>query len=100
MEEMRVQSLGREDSWKKGMVTQYFPIYFPGESHGQRSLVGCRPWGHKESNMIEHKHEGQRLRHQSSSYVFMGDSNLMVLKLCCMLESPGEPKYTDAGSCT
>ena len=21
-----------------------------GESHGQRSLVGCSPWGHKESD--------------------------------------------------
>ena len=22
--------------------------------HGQRSLVGCRPWGHKELDMTEH----------------------------------------------
>ena len=26
------------------------PVFFPGESHGQRSLVGCSPRGHKESN--------------------------------------------------
>ena len=25
----------------------------PGESHGQRSLVGYSPWGHKESDMTE-----------------------------------------------
>ena len=25
----------------------------PGESHGQRSLEGCSPWGHTESNTIE-----------------------------------------------
>ena len=24
-----------------------------GESHGQRSLVGCNPWGHKESGTTE-----------------------------------------------
>ena len=24
------------------------PIFLPGESQGQRSLVGCRPWGHTE----------------------------------------------------
>ena len=24
------------------------PVSLPGESHGQRSLVGYRPWGHKE----------------------------------------------------
>ena len=23
------------------------PVFLPGESHGQRSLVGCRPWGHR-----------------------------------------------------
>ena len=22
------------------------PVLLPGESHGQRSLVGCSPWGH------------------------------------------------------
>ena len=27
-------------------------IFLPGESHGQRSLVGYRPWGHKESDML------------------------------------------------
>ena len=25
------------------------PVSLPGESHGQRSLVGCSPWGRKES---------------------------------------------------
>ena len=27
----------------------------PGESHGQRSLAGYRPWGHKESDTTEVK---------------------------------------------
>ena len=27
--------------------------YSPGESHGQRSLVGCRPWGREESETTE-----------------------------------------------
>ena len=26
------------------------PVFLPGESHGQRSLVGYSPWGHKESD--------------------------------------------------
>ena len=26
----------------------------PGESHGQRSLAGYSPWGHKELDMTEH----------------------------------------------
>ena len=28
-------------------------VFFPGKSHGWRSLVGCSPWGHKESHMTE-----------------------------------------------
>ena len=27
------------------------PVSLPGKSHGQKSLVGCSPWGHKESGM-------------------------------------------------
>ena len=26
------------------------PVFLPGKSHGQRSLVGYSPWGHKESD--------------------------------------------------
>ena len=29
------------------------PVFLPGESHGQRSLAGCSPWGCKESDMTE-----------------------------------------------
>ena len=29
------------------------PVFLPGEFHGQMSLVGYRPWGHKESDMTE-----------------------------------------------
>ena len=29
------------------------PVFLPGESHGQRSLVSYRPWGRQESDMTE-----------------------------------------------
>ena len=29
------------------------PVFLPGEFHGQRSLAGYRPWGHKESDTTE-----------------------------------------------
>ena len=29
------------------------PVFLPGESHGQRSLVGYSPWGHKVSDRTE-----------------------------------------------
>ena len=32
------------------------PVFFPGESHGWRSLVGYSPWGHQESNTTERFH--------------------------------------------
>ena len=32
---------------------QPISVLLPGESHEQRSLVGCSPWGHKESDMTE-----------------------------------------------
>ena len=45
---MWVQSLGREDPLEE--VWQPTPVFFPGESHGQRSLEGYSPWGQKESD--------------------------------------------------
>ena len=32
---------------EKDMATT--PVFLPGESHGQRSLAGYSPWGHKDS---------------------------------------------------
>ena len=29
------------------------PVLSPGKSYGQRSLVGCSPWGHTESDTTE-----------------------------------------------
>ena len=32
------------------------PQFLPGKFHGQRSLAGYSPWGHKESDTTEHTH--------------------------------------------
>ena len=32
------------------------PVFFPGKSHGWRSLVGCSPWGREESDTTERLH--------------------------------------------
>ena len=32
-------------------------IFLPGESHGQRSLLGYSPWGRKESDTTERLHD-------------------------------------------
>ena len=36
-----------------GREWQPTPVFLPGESHGQRSLAGYSPWGHKELDMTE-----------------------------------------------
>ena len=32
---------------------QPMPVFLPGESHGQRSLVGCSPWGRRDLGTTE-----------------------------------------------
>ena len=51
IQETWVQSLGLEDPLEESMATT--PELLPGESHGQRSLVGYSPWGRKESDSTE-----------------------------------------------
>ena len=51
MQETRVQSLGQEDPWRRKW--QPTPVFLPGESCGQRNLVGYNPWDHKELDMTE-----------------------------------------------
>ena len=45
MQDMQVRSLGQEDPWGKEMAIHL--VFFSEKSHGQRSLVGYGPRGHK-----------------------------------------------------
>ena len=56
------------------------PVLLPGKSHGQRSLVGCSPWGRKESDMTEQLHF-----HFSLSCTGEGNGNPLQ---CSCLENP------------
>ena len=56
------------------------PVLLPGKSHGRRSLVGCSPWGRKESDTTE------RLPfHFSLSCIGEGNGNQLH---CSCLENP------------
>ena len=44
-QEMWVRSLGQEDTLEKETATN--PVFLPEKSHGQRSLAGYRPMGHR-----------------------------------------------------
>ena len=41
----------RKIPWRR--TWQPTPIFLPGDSHEQRSLVAYSPWGHKELDMTE-----------------------------------------------
>ena len=56
MQETWVQSLGWEgllDGRRSATKWQPTPVFLPGESREQRSLVGYSPWGYKESDTTE-----------------------------------------------
>ena len=46
-----IPGLGR--SLGGGHARQPTPVLLPGESHGQRSLAGCSPWGNTELDTTE-----------------------------------------------
>ena len=56
------------------------PVLLPGKSHGQRSLVGCSPWGRKESDTTKRLHF-----HFALSCVGEGNDNPLQ---CSCLENP------------
>ena len=39
----------------EGRKWQPTPVFLPGKYHGQRSLAGQSPWGHKELDMSKQK---------------------------------------------
>ena len=51
MLETQVPSLGWENPLEEAW--QPTPVFLPGRSHGQRSLVNYSPWGHKELDLTE-----------------------------------------------
>ena len=53
------------------------PVLLPGKSHGQRSLVGCSPWGPQESDTTERLHF-----HFSLSCIGEGNGN--PLQFSCL----------------
>ena len=68
----------KQMSWRRQW--QPTPILLLGKSQGQRSLVGCSPWGHEELNMTEQLHF-----HFSLSCIGEGDGNPLQ---CSCLENP------------
>ena len=71
-----------QESWRRRWWHPT-PVLLPGKSHGWRSLVGCSPWGRKESDATE------RLPfHFSLSCIGEGNGN--PLQCSCLEDFPGK----------
>ena len=66
----------RHLTWRRQW--QPTPVLLPGKSHGQKSLIGCSPWGHKESDTTERLH---------FHFSCIGEGNGNPLQCSC-LENP------------
>ena len=73
----------RFDSWVGKIpwrrIWQPTPVFLPGKFHGQRSLVGYSPWGHKDLEITEQQHT--EVRKWDSEF---SKSNKGLDKLCSL----------------
>ena len=74
------EPLGKPQTYSQRRQWQTTPVLLPGESHGQRSLVGCSPWGLEELDTTEQLHF-----HFSLSCIGEGNGNPLQ---CSCLENP------------
>ena len=73
---MRVLSLDQEDPLEKEM--QPSPVFLPGKSRGEKSLVGYSPKGYEESGTTERLSTAQR--EKSISILYIGFLQLLTFK--------------------
>ena len=69
------------------------PVFLPGKSHGQKSLVSPSPWGHKESDLTE------RLTHIVKGFSEVNEAEVDVfLELSCFFNDPADVGNLFSGS--
>ena len=77
---MNTMYILRKILWRRAW--QPTPVFLPGESHGQRSLVGYNPWGHKESVMTEqltHTHTHIHTHTHTVSTIYFKEPALTIV---------------------
>ena len=65
--------------WRRAW--QPTPVFLPGESHGQRSLAGYSPWGHKGSDVTWQLNNKSPVYEPSSCE--LSDSNVCSISVRC-----------------
>ena len=78
-QETWVRSLGQEDLLEKKMAPH--SSILAGKSHGQRSLVGYSPWGHKRV--------GYALASKQQEYTLCLKKQTLKFELCCLVATIG-----------
>ena len=77
----------RKISWRRKW--QPTPVFLPGKSHEQRSLMGCRGlWGHKESDMTVNKQQQQHVLSLAPKVSEMNPSDIVLFAahvLSCLI---------------
>ena len=64
MQETQIQPMGQEVPWRR--TWQLTPVFLPGKSHGQRSLVGYSPWDLKRVRLDLVTRQQQKQQHGNS----------------------------------
>ena len=91
----------RKVPWRRAW--QPTPIFLPGEFHGQRTLAGYSPWGHKESDMTEvteHAHMqgiSQWCLAHSQSWVIINTTdfeNIFITPKINPISSSSDPSFS------
>ena len=78
---------------------QSTPVFLPGESHGQRSLVGYSPWGCKESDRTASEHAPRQECGVASCLVLLSWEMMFSRTLLLSCEGPARPSNTRAELC-
>ena len=82
VQETQVQSLGQEDPLEKEMAT-HTPVLLPGECHGQKSLVGYSPRGHKRvGHDLATKPPSPR--EEKAAHTFLHSKEQLFLSVICV----------------
>ena len=64
---MRLDPWVRKIPWRRAWPPT--PVFLSGESHGQRSLAGYRPWGRRETDRTEvTTHASTPIKYANSYY--------------------------------
>ena len=119
-EPCRLQSMGSRRVWHDWVTSLSFftfmhwrrkwqptPMFLPGESQGRGSLVGCRLWGHTESDTTERLSSNSSSTQsgpQTSSIHQLGDARnaetqdslqIYGIRICILTSSSGNVLYTN-----